>query len=140
MKLKLPFRLFAIILMLAGARVHAQMVIIASPELKIDSISKDDIRDIFTGATADLRSGAHVRPVLLKKGAAQDEFLAAFIGVKETQFHSDWVGLLFAGKMYLPPTLDLESDVIDFVAHHPFALGYIHKATPHKGVVVLSVK
>ena len=140
MNLQAPLSLFAIFLSLAAAQAHAQMVIIASPELKIDSISKNDVRDIFTGATADLRSGAHVKPVLLKKGPAQDEFLSTFIGVNETQFHSDWVGLLFAGKMFLPPTLDLETEVIDFVAHHPTAIGYIHKSTPHKGVVVLVMK
>jgi len=140
MKVKTPLRLFAIILSLACGRAHAQMVIIASPELKIDSVSKDDVRNIFTGATSDLRSGAHLKPVLLKKGPAQDEFLSIFIGVKEAQFRSDWFSLLFAGKSYLPPTLDLETDVIDFVAHHPTAIGYIHKATPHPGVVVLTVK
>jgi hypothetical protein len=140
MKLQAPLRLVAILFSLAAAQLHAQMVIIASPELKIASISKNDVRDIFTGATADLRSGTHVKPVLLKKGPVQDEFLVTFIGVKETQFRSDWVSLLFAGKMFLPPTLDLETDVVDFVAHHPSSIGYIHKATPHKGVVVLTVK
>ena len=139
MKLQTPLRFLAILFSMA-APARTQVVIIASPELKINSISKSDVHEIFTGATADLRSGAHVKPVLLKKGPVQDEFLSTFIGVTENQFRSDWVSLLFAGKMYLPPTLDLETGVIDFVAHHPTAIGYIHKATPHKGVVVLTVK
>jgi hypothetical protein len=119
---------------------QAQMVIIASPELKIDSISKEEARDIFTGVSADLRSGTRIKPVLLKKGPAHDEFLSTFIGVKATQFRSDWMGLLFAGKMLLPPTLDSEADVVDYVAHHPTSLGYIHRATPHKNVVILTVR
>jgi hypothetical protein len=125
---------------LSAIHAHAQMVIIASPELKIDSISKEEIHDIFTGVSADLRSGTRIKPVLLKKGPAHDEFLSTFIGVKAAQFRPDWMGLLFAGKMLLPPTLDSEAEVVDYVGHHPASLGYIHKATPHKNVVILTVR
>ena len=121
------------------ARSQAQMVIIANSGLKIENISKDELREIFTGASANLHSGARVKPVLLKKGAPQDEFLATYIGVKEAQFRSDWMSLLFAGKMLMPPSVD-EAEVVEYVASHPFAIGYVHKGTPHPDVIVLAVK
>ena len=122
-----------------STRCGAQMVIIANAELKTESISRAEVREIFTGVSANLRSGIRVKPVLLKKGATQDEFLAAFIGVKESQFRSDWMSLLFAGKMLMPPSMD-EADVVMYVAAHPAAIGYVHRATAHKDVVVLAVK
>ena len=123
-----------------GARSQAQMVIIANADLKIESISRPEVRDIFTGASATMRSGTRVKPILLKRGAAHDEFLAAYIGEKDSEFRSDWMSLLFAGKMFMPPSLDSEADVVEYVAKHSSAIGYVHKATPHKGVVVLAVQ
>jgi len=131
---------FIFVFALPALPSHAQIVLIANPQLKIDSISKEDVRDIFTGVTADLHSGVRVKPVLLKKGPSHDEFLAAFIGVKATQFRSDWMSLVFAGKMFLPPSFDSETEVVDFVASHAGGIGYIHKITPHKGVTVLTVQ
>jgi hypothetical protein len=122
------------------ACAHAQIVIIASPNMKVESISKDDVRDVFTGASANFRSGPHVNPVLLMKCAAHDEFLATYVGMMEGQFRSNWRGLLFAGQRTLPPSLDSEAAVVDYVSHHSLAIGYIRKATPHEGVKVLAVK
>jgi hypothetical protein len=76
----------------------------------------------------------------LNKGAAHDQFLSTFIGVKNTQFRSNWSSLVFAGQAAMPPSFDSEAEVVDYVAHHPFAFGYIQKETPHEGVKVLAVK
>ncbi len=119
--------------------LRAQMIIIANPELKIEHISRADVRDIFTGTAIELTSGMRVKPVLLKPGAAHDEFLSAFIGEKAAQFRQDWMSLLFAGKMLLPPSLGSEAEVVDYVAHHASSIGYIHKTSAHAGVIVLAV-
>jgi hypothetical protein len=136
--------LLALLLACAGALcavpAHAQIIIIASPNMNVDSISKDEVRDIFTGASTNLRLGLRAKPALLKEGAAHDEFLAGYIGIKDVQFRYNWRALLFAGQSSIPPSLDTETQMVEFVAHNLFTLGYIHKATPHEGVRVLQVK
>lgn len=122
------------------AHAHAQVLIIVSPDMKVESISRDDVRSVFTGASSNVRFGPHVNPVLLKRCAVHDEFLSTYVGMLEGQFRSNWRGLLFAGQRGLPPSLDSEADVVDYVAHHNFAIGYVGKATPHPGVKVLAVK
>ena len=115
----------------------AQVVIIANANMKVESISKDDVRDVFTGASTNLRFGPHARPVLVNKGKLNDEFMSTYLGMKDMEFRAGWVSLVFAGKMVMPPSFDSESEVVEYVAHHPFTLGYIHAGTPHDGVKVL---
>jgi hypothetical protein len=119
---------------------HTQIVIIANPSLTAVSISKDDVRDVFTGASSNLRFGPHVNPVLMVRCPTHDEFLSTYVGVMDGQFRSNWRSLLFAGQRTLPPSLDSEAAVIDDVLHHAITVGYIHKATPHPGVKELAVR
>lgn len=130
----------AMILWGAAESSSAQVVIIANANMKVDSISKDDVRDVFTGASTNLRFGPHARPVLMSKGRLNDEFMSVYIGMKDGEFHAGWVSLVFAGKMVMPPTFESEGEVVEYVAHHPFTLGYIHAGTPHDAVKVLAGK
>jgi hypothetical protein len=135
---------FALLLLAAApwlsACGHAQIVIIANPSLSVASVSKDDVRDVFTGASSNFRFGPHVNPVLMIRCPAHDEFLATYVGMMDGQFRSNWRGLLFAGQRTLPPSLDSEAAVVDYVLHHGTTVGYIHKTTPHPGVKELAVR
>jgi hypothetical protein len=132
--------LFACAGALCAVPAHAQIIIIASPNMNVDSITKDELHDIFTGASTNFRLGLCAKPVLLKEGAAHNEFLAGYIGIRDVQFRSNWRGLLFAGQRSIPPSFDTEAQMVEFVAHNLFIIGYIHRATPHEGVRVLQVK
>jgi hypothetical protein len=140
MKKSLLALLLAGLAALCAARAHAQIIIIASPNMNVDSVTRDELRDVFTGASTSLRLGLRAKPVLLKQGAAHNEFLSAYIGIHDGEFRSNWRALLFAGQSGIPPSLDTEAQVVEFVAHNLFTIGYIHKATPHEGVRVLEVK
>ena len=137
MKIRATFCLF---LAAAGLSVpaRAQVIIIANPGLKADSISRDELRDIFTGASSNLRSGPRIKPVLLNKGPAHDHFMSTYMGLNDKQFRSDWLSLVFAGKSVMPPGFDTEPEVVDYVAQHATAIGYIHKTTPHANVKILT--
>jgi hypothetical protein len=40
----------------------------------------------------------------------------------------------------MPKSLEPDVVVVEFVAHHAGAIGYISRSTPHEGVKVLAVK
>jgi hypothetical protein len=124
----------------AASPARAQIILIANSSLNADTISRDDLRDIFTGASTGLRSGQRAKPVLLNKGPAHDLFMSTYIGLNDRQFRSDWLSLVFAGKTAMPVSFDTESEVVDYVAQHPSAIGYIHKITPHAAVKTLTMK
>lgn len=139
MKNFLMLVLFVASALLLTISAQAQLII-ANPSVKAPDISKSDLRDVFTGSTSSLKDGSHVIPALLKSGAANDEFLAAFIGKSDSAFKASWRSLVFSGQATMPKTIDSEAAMIEFIAHTPGAIGYISKTTPHEGVKVLAVR
>jgi ABC-type phosphate transport system substrate-binding protein len=138
-KIMLAF-LFLAVASIFTAHAQAQAIIIANPSVKSADVSKSDLRDVFTGASTSLKDGSRVAPVLLKQGAAHDEFLAEYIGKTDTPFRAGWRSLVFSGQATMPKSFDSEAAVVEFVAHNAGAIGYISKATPHEGVKVLTVR
>ncbi|SEG54431.1 hypothetical protein SAMN05421819_3421 [Bryocella elongata] len=134
---------FLIFLSVAAAmffvsQAHAQLII-ANPSVKASEASKGDLKDIFTGASSSL-GGSHVTPVLLKSGAANDEFLAAYIGKSDAAFMASWRSLVFSGQATMPKSFDSDAAVVEYVAKTPGAIGYIGKGSPHEGTKVLAGK
>ncbi len=140
MKKFISISLFMIAALVCAARAQAQVIVIANPSVKADSVSKSDLRDVFTGNATSLPDGSRVVPILLKAGTVQAEFLQAFIGKSDTAYRAGWRSLVFSGQASMPKSLDGDAAVVDFVAHNPGAIGYISKATPHEGVKVLTVR
>jgi ABC-type phosphate transport system substrate-binding protein len=135
--------IYAILLVASASifadRAQSQVIVIANPGVKATEISKNDLRDVFTGAATTV-SGSNVTPILLKAGGVNDEFLAAYIGKNDTAFRASWRSLVFSGQASMPKSLESDVSVVDFVAHNAGAIGYISKATPHAGVKVLIVR
>jgi hypothetical protein len=123
-----------------AAQAQAQVVVIANPSVKSSDVAKSDIRDVFTGAASSFKDGSQVTPVLLKGGAAHDEFLSSYVGKNDTAFKASWRSLVFSGQASMPKSLDSEAAIVEYVAHNAGAVGYIGKATPHEGVKVLTVR
>lgn len=121
-------------------RAQAQVIVIANESVNATEVSKNEVRDVFTGASANLRNGTHVTPVVLKVGAAHEEFLAAYVGKSDTAFRAGWRALVFSGQTNMPKSFDGEAAVVEYVARTPGAIGYIGKSAAHPGVKVLAIK
>ena len=117
----------------------AQVIVIANPSVKASEVSKNDLKDVFTGASTSLGGGSVV-PILLKAGTAHEEFLQVYIGKNDTAYRAGWRSLVFSGQASMPRSLDSDTEVVEFVAHNAGTIGYIGKATPHEGVKVLAVR
>jgi ABC-type phosphate transport system substrate-binding protein len=131
--------IFALAAAMLAAGAGAQVIVIANSSVKASDISKDDLRDVFTGNATALKDGSKVVPILLKDGAAHEEFLKAYIGKGDTAYRAGWRSLVFSGQASMPKNLDGDAAMVAFVAHNAGAIGYIDKATPHEGVKVLEV-
>jgi ABC-type phosphate transport system substrate-binding protein len=132
--------LFGLLVLPVCFCAHAQVVIIANSSVSASSISKTELRDIFTGASTSLSNGKPVTPVLLRQGGVQDEFLSLYIGKTDSGFRAGWRSILFSGQGAMPKTLDSEAAVVEYVSHTAGAIGYIGRAAPHEGVKILVVR
>lgn len=130
--------MIAAFLVLASA-ASAQVLVIANPGVKASSISRKDLKEVFSGSSTALAGSSQVGPVLQKGGAAHEAFLTEFIGKNDATFRAGWRSLVFSGQANMPKSLDGDVAVVDFVARTPGAIGYIASNSPHEGVKVLPV-
>jgi ABC-type phosphate transport system substrate-binding protein len=137
-KLLFAFQLIALASIFV-VQAKAQVIVIANPGVKASEVSKNDLKDVFTGASTTL-GGASVVPILLKAGTAHEEFLQAYIGKNDTAYRAGWRSLVFSGQATMPKSVDGDAAVVEFVAHNNGAIGYISKSSPHDGVKVLTVR
>ena len=140
MKNRLLVLFFVAFASLFACRAQAQIIVIANPSVKATEITKNDLRDVFSGASTALKDGSHAVPILLKGGTAHEEFLQAYIGKSDSTYRAGWRSLVFSGQASMPKSLETDAAVVEFVAHTPGAIGYIGKASPHEGVKVLTVR
>ena len=129
--------LFALFTLAAGA--GAQVIVIANTSVKAAGVSKDDLKDVFTGNATTLKDGSKVVPVLLKDGPANEAFLKEYVGKADTAYRAGWRSLVFSGQASMPKSLDDDAAAVAFVSHTPGTIGYIDKGSPHEGVKVLEV-
>jgi ABC-type phosphate transport system substrate-binding protein len=125
---------------LFSARVHAQVLVIANPDVKADSVSKADLREVYTGESTSMKEAGHVVPALLKEGPTHAKFVTDYVGESPTALILCWRGLVLSGHAVMPKTFDSEAAMVEYVAKTPGAIGYIGQGTAHEGVKVLSVR
>ena len=128
------------LLLLLPACARAQVLVVANPGIAPSAVSRDQLRDVFTGAASGIKGAAQVTPALLKQGPAHDDFLATYIGKSDTAFRAAWRSLLFSGQAMLPRTMDSDAEMVEYVAHTPGAIGYIAQTSPHPGTKILAVR
>jgi hypothetical protein len=109
------FPLLVLLVLAFSVRAHAQIVIIANPGVSVSEASISELRDLFIGASSSLKGESHLTPVILKQGPVHEEFLAQYVGKSDAA-------------------------VVDYVAHHSGAIGYVAEKASHQGTKVLAVR
>lgn len=129
---------FGILLM--GTLAHAQeIMIVAHPTTSVSEISREQLRDIFTGARTRFGDGSRAVPVLLKGGPVHEVFLSRIVGDNPDEFRVRWRRAVFTGQGAMPKEFQSEAAVLDYVASTPGAVGYVSHVSDPSAVKVLTV-
>jgi ABC-type phosphate transport system substrate-binding protein len=136
-------RIFHLLLIFAGSHLAicqgmAQKFIV-NPSVKSSVTSTAELRDVFTGVTANLKDGSRVIPVTLKGGETQSNFLRDYVGKSDAAFRATWRSLLFSGEASMPKLVSSEDEMVQYVARTPGAIGYVSDSTKTPGVKVLTI-
>ena len=140
-----PFMRLAQFLVAAMATAGAltafaqDVVVIANTSLKADSISRDELRNVFLLRTRTTRDGSWAEPVLEKSGPTHSAFVKQFLNRDSTELHIYYQGLVFMGKASMPKELSADADVVDYVRRTRGAIGYVSSTTHADGVKVLTI-
>ena len=119
----------------AGAQ---DVVLVANSDVKISKISDADVRAIFMGTKTRFADGSHAVPVTLKGGPVHEVFLKNHVGETSEEFRSQWRKVVFTGQGAMPKAFDSESNLVEYVAATPGAIGYVSRISAQSGVKLLA--
>ncbi|HJP29240.1 MAG TPA: hypothetical protein QGF95_01655 [Candidatus Latescibacteria bacterium] len=106
-----------------GAQV--ELVVIVHPSVKLDTLSKGELLDYYTGDTQCWPDGeAVVVKDLGEKGDVRDGFYR-FLGKRPSRMKSIWLRMMLSGEGEPPESLDSEESMLAAVARTPGALGFV---------------
>ena len=110
------FRLFAFsAVVLLGASLHAEPILVGNSGLSGQTLDADSIKAILLGKKVML-GNTRVVIFIAKVGATQDAFLQAHAGMNTSQFQNHWRRLFMTGGGSAPKIVETEGDACKLVA------------------------
>jgi ABC-type phosphate transport system substrate-binding protein len=109
--------------MFATTQVLATPVVVVSSKSRIQSLSKEEVFDIFIGKVQNFQGGP-ITPVLSAEETTKI-FYVAMMGKTENQMRATWARLVFTGKGVPPRIHDRNKDVKKLVRSDPNVISVI---------------
>lgn len=120
---------FATVAAAAPSPVRAGVVVIAHPSVKVEGLSKNEVRQLFMGRTVSLPDGTVATLLDLDESVpARAGFLKDVMGKTEQQMRGYWTRLIFTGRAQPPKVMPSAADVVRTVSTAPGYIGYVDSA------------
>ncbi len=118
--------------------VEPAMVVIGSPELSVDTLTREQVRALFLGEEFRLPSGEPVTVVTQQgSGSIKEAFYRDVIGKTSRQLKIHWAKLRFQGRRQPPNHLVDDEAVKDAVANSSGMIGIIRNTAVDDSVKIL---
>ncbi|MGS0740345.1 phosphate ABC transporter substrate-binding protein [Glaciimonas sp. GG7] len=116
----------------------ADIVAIVAARSAVNTLSQNQIADIFLGKTNHFPNGEQAIPFDQVEGSiAREEFYAKLTGKTAPQLKAYWSKLIFTGRGQPPKDFANSSEVKKHVVANPNAIGYIEKSMVDSSVKVM---
>jgi ABC-type phosphate transport system substrate-binding protein len=129
-----------VVLSLAVEVFAANFVVIANKDVPLDSLSKAELRAIFLGEKVKWDNRKYIKIAFLDEGDVNKEFLQGVVGKTPSQYDNHWQKMVFSGKGAMPQSFAEMSKVVDYVATHPGAVGFVAAGQAGGSVKTISIK
>ena len=93
-----------------ATKAEAQIIVIANSNVKVSEVSKNDLADVFTGASVSLK-GTRVMPVLMMESVHHELFLRTYIAKSDGPFRNGWKSLVLSGQASMPKSLPNDAQI-----------------------------
>jgi len=114
--------------------------VIVNADNPLTTISKAQLSKLLLKKEMKWENGKDVLPVDLKENSkTREEFSTQIHGRPVSAIRAFWQKMIFSGRQIPPPEKESDQAVIDYVAEHPGAVGYISSKTAITRVKKLDV-
>jgi ABC-type phosphate transport system substrate-binding protein len=105
---------------------YSDIVIICHPKSPIKTISKDELKKIFTGRIKSI-NGHRISPILFENNQVEDLFLKNFINMSSSQYKRHWAKMVFTGKAKKPKAYNNEKELISAIESNIYHITFLNK-------------
>ncbi len=138
-KMLMLLSFFVFLAMFCGAAAAEEPVLIAHPDVTIDTLQQKEAARIFLGKTTRWENGDKIIPVVLKKGALHDAFLKKVVKKTPFQFSNYWKRLVFTGRARAIKNFKQSEELVTFVSQTKGAIGYAQQTAATDSVKIISL-
>lgn len=124
----------------AAAADGAFFVVVAHPDLPIDSVDRAQVSDAFLRKLARWQDGTPVHPVTLKDETVRESFARIIHGRSDHDIRKHWQRQVFTGRGTPPLERDSSEQVLEYVRETPGAIGFVNAQANVRGVKVLKLQ
>lgn len=117
----------------------AGLVLVAHPEVPVETISSRELRRIYLGKSTRWSGGQAIRPVMLESDAHYSAFVTEALEHSEENFAVYWKRMVFTGKGRPPRTFATADELAFYVRMTPGAIGYLPRGADLAGLKMLTL-
>jgi ABC-type phosphate transport system substrate-binding protein len=114
------------------------MVVVANPHSGIDSLSREEVINIYLGRYRQLASGVSAQPV--DSPATHPDkarFYQLLVSKDLAEINAYWSRLIFSGRTTPPRAAKSEEDLLNIIRRTPGAIGYVDRSKIDGRVVLV---
>ena len=119
--------------------VALSQVVIANKDVAADSLSRQEIHSIFLGETSRWQDNRPITIVVQEQGNIHRLFLREILSRTPSQFLNYWRKQIFNGKALAPKSITNMRELVEFVATHSGAIGYVSDENVDTSVKVIKI-
>jgi hypothetical protein len=133
-------KLIALPLLLAATSMAADWALVANPAVGVASVSKADLKRVYTGKKSQL-GGAKVVPMMVvETNPAVAAFLADVLGMSPAEFKKYWVDTQIKGEGTAPPSQKSSAAAVAVVSEIPGGIAIVEKSAVTGAVKEVAVQ
>lgn len=122
------------------ASAQSGFVLVAHPDVPVDSIEVDTASKIFLQKERRWSDGTTIHPVTLAVSDVREEFAQVVHNRSELDLRKHWQRQIFTGRGSPPLERPSNAAVLEYVRSTPGAIGYISSGARTSGVKVLQLR
>lgn len=117
-----------LMLALLATGASADVVVVASADSPLESLTPRQLADVFLGRRDRLPGGHPIAPVEQSGSSpARETFYRDYLGRSAAQVQAHWSKLVFTGRGRPPRSAKDDAGVAEIVADDPHAIGYLDR-------------
>ncbi len=115
----------------------AQEILVITNKSVTDPININKISSIYKAEKTKWDNGTTIIITMLQNSKVHERFAKSIVGLHPTRLIRIWRSIVFTGTGTPPRTFKTQTELVNFIAATPGAIGYVTPSTPHKNVKVV---